>query len=215
MNQPCLFPGDVLRPGAWPFQGLEPMAYDVIMADPPWRFDLWSEKGEAKSAEAQYETMDLEAIRALPVADLARPDCLLWLWATAPLLDKQIGVLERWGFAFVSAGAWHKRRWGTGYVWRNVCEFVLLGTRGRPKVRGASIPNYIDENRRQHSRKPDKAYRMAEAMLPDARRCSLFERPERRGWEGWGDQYGQPIEKRAPRGPTTDHDCGLFAKGDA
>ena len=29
----------------WPFGSLAPMAYDLIMADPPWRFGLRSEEG--------------------------------------------------------------------------------------------------------------------------------------------------------------------------
>jgi N6-adenosine-specific RNA methylase IME4 len=178
----------------WPFAGLEPMAYDFIMADPPWRFELRSEEGEEKSAQAHYETMDLDAIAALPVADLAAQDCLLWLWATAPMLDQQVELMRRWGFKFKSAGAWNKRRWGPGYVWRGLAEFILLGTRGEPSICGKAVPNFIEESRREHSRKPDRAYAMAEKMMPHARRASLFERPIRQGWEGWGNEYGQTIE---------------------
>lgn len=168
----------------------------MIMADPPWRFENWSEAGDARSPQAHYETMSVEEIAALPVADLARENCLLWLWATAPLLDRQIRVLAAWGFAFKSAGAWNKRRWGTGHLWRGKCEFVLLGTRGAPEVHGAGVPNHFEEAARENSRKPDIAYAMAEMMMPQARRCSLFERPVRPGWEGWGDEYGLPIEPR-------------------
>lgn len=62
---------------AWPFAHLEKSGADLIMADPPWTFRLWSQKGDAKSAQAQYETMTLADIQTRPVADLARPDAIL------------------------------------------------------------------------------------------------------------------------------------------
>lgn len=187
----------------WPWGDLTPQAYDMIMIDPPWRFVNWSERGEAKGPEAQYPTMDDEAILALPVADLAADNCVLWCWATWPKLPLAMQCISAWGFTFKTGGAWNKKRWGTGYIWRSVCEPVLIATRGDPAVNGSSIPNLIEESRREHSRKPDLAYAYAEKMAPGAagrgraaRRVSLFERPVRPGWDGWGDQYGQPIQKR-------------------
>ena len=49
----------------WPFGSLRPLSYDLLMVDPPWRFALRSEKGEAKSAQAQYACMSLDDIKAL------------------------------------------------------------------------------------------------------------------------------------------------------
>jgi N6-adenosine-specific RNA methylase IME4 len=73
---PMLFDGPALR-ADWPFGACPPGSYDVIMADPPWLFALRSTKGEAKSAQAQYDCMSLDAIAELPVGELARPDCCL------------------------------------------------------------------------------------------------------------------------------------------
>lgn len=70
----------------WPFDPLRPLAYDVIMADPPWSFENWSIGGNEKNAKAQYTCMSTPEIGALPVGDLARGDCWLWLWATFPML---------------------------------------------------------------------------------------------------------------------------------
>jgi N6-adenosine-specific RNA methylase IME4 len=184
---------------AWPFGGLAPQAYGLIMADPPWRFEAYSELGEEKGPAPHYDMMDDADILALPVGDLAAADCLLWLWATGPRLDLAIATVAAWGFEFKSAGAWDKQRWGTGYLWRSVAEFVLLGTRGSPRVNGAGVPNIIRGGRGAHSAKPDAAYLMAEQMMPRARRASLFDRPVRSGWEGWGDQYGQAPGRRKPR----------------
>ena len=83
---------------SWPFSPLAPLSYDLIMADPPWRYKNWSAKGEHKNASAHYDCMDLDAIKALPVHQLAAPNCLLWLWATNPMLDQAVDVLKAWGF---------------------------------------------------------------------------------------------------------------------
>lgn len=178
----------------WPFDGLAPMAYDLIMADPPWRFVTYSDKGRgAKSADAHYQTMTQEQLHALPVAMLAKPDCLLWLWATHPMIDQQIHLMRVWGFRFVTSGCWVKRTargglaFGTGYRLRSASEPFLLGTIGNPKTT-RSIRTVIEGRVREHSRKPDEAYSAAEALMPGARRADLFARQRRPGWDAWGDQ---------------------------
>ena len=71
------------------------MKYDVILADPPWRFRAWSKKGDSRSAEHHYSTMRIEDICALAVGDLAAPNCALFLWAVSPsLLDYPAKVLD-------------------------------------------------------------------------------------------------------------------------
>lgn len=180
-------------PAAWPFGPLPPMGYGLIMADPPWHFATYSEKGEEKSPQAQYRTMSLEQIAALPVGDLAAENCLLWLWATAPMLPQQIEIMRAWGFQFKTCGVWCKTTargkiaFGTGYVLRNAHEHFLIGARGEPKTTRATRSVVMGEVR-QHSRKPDAAYTAAEALMPDARRADLFSRQQRPGWDAWGDE---------------------------
>jgi N6-adenosine-specific RNA methylase IME4 len=172
----------------WPFGHLRPLSYGMIMADPPWHFELRSEKGAKKSAAAQYETMSDEVIAALPVNMLARGDAVLWLWATAPKLDVAFQVMRAWGFRYRSFGAWDKARWGTGYVLRSVCEPYLIGTIGKPALDGRNIPNIIRGGAREHSRKPDEAFRIAERLAPREFRCELFSRQSRHGWDAWGSE---------------------------
>ncbi len=74
--------------------------YSVILADPPWAFRAWSNKGMGRSAEQHYPTMGVENIKALPVADLAAEDCVLFLWATFPMLKEALEVAEAWGFTY-------------------------------------------------------------------------------------------------------------------
>ena len=193
--------------------------FGLIMADPPWSYAMFSDKGYAKAPEAQYATMDLAEIKALPVEALAAPDCLLWLWAVNPQLPQALEVMAAWGFTFSTAGTWLKRTtrgkvsFGTGYVLRSSNEPFLIGTRGAPKTtRGTRsaiftdaaqdlmeegiIPQVaitIEAPAREHSRKPDEAYRACEELMPDAQRADLFSRQRRDGWIGWGheaDKFG-------------------------
>ena len=56
----------------------------MIYADPPWRY---AQKGLQGAAEKHYPTMGIDELCTLPVADLAAPDSVLFLWATFPQLQ--------------------------------------------------------------------------------------------------------------------------------
>lgn len=203
LSQPMLFDGPALR-ADWPWGRLAPSAYDLIMADPPWPFELWSPlaPGERpppayrKSPAAHYRTMSLAEIAALPVAELAAPDCVLWLWGTAPGIAMQIEIVARWGFRFSTSGVWVKETsggklaFGTGYVLRNAHEPFLIGIRGSPKL-ARGVRSVVMGALRQHSRKPEAAYRAAEALVPGVARLELFSRAARPGWDAFGDEAGK------------------------
>ena len=88
--------------------------YSVIYADPPWRY---SDRKCNGNAEDHYPTMKLEDICNLPVKDLAADNCVLFLWATYPMLKEALQVIEAWGFKYKSIGfQWVKlNRSGKGY----------------------------------------------------------------------------------------------------
>jgi len=192
----------------WPFGDIAPMSADVILADPPWRFELRSEAGEEKSAQAQYECMSLEDIMALPVSKLCRGDAICVMWATWPFIANAAAnlILPAWGFTPVTGGAWFKRTkhdkaaFGTGYVFRSACEPFLVGTMGSPltakNVRNVietlEADNAIYAPTRGHSRKPDGIYGLCERLCPRALRgVELFARQRWTGgkiaWQAWGN----------------------------
>jgi N6-adenosine-specific RNA methylase IME4 len=182
-------------PAAWPFDGLPPQSYRVILSDPPWRFALYSTKGERKSPQAHYSCMDLRQIQGLPVGELAHPaGAVCIMWATAPMLPQAITTLGAWGFTYKSAGAWAKQSstgrslaFGPGYIYRSAAEFWLIGTIGKPVQLSRSIRNLILAPRREHSRKPDQMRSDLEIMF-DGPRCELFARETAPGWSAWGNQ---------------------------
>lgn len=182
--------------GLWPFGDLEPGAWDLIMMDPAWRYRMYSEAGEKKSPQAHYKTMSIEEIKALPVVDLAAPDCILWLWAVNPMLPQALEVMKAFGFTFKTAGTWLKTTkhgkvsFGTGYILRGSNEPFLIGTRGSPRT-SRSVRSGFTGLVREHSRKPEEAYEAAERLMPSARRLELFSRTERPGWTSFGDEAGK------------------------
>lgn len=71
--------------------------YQIIYADPPWRYDRSGVQG---SAEKIYPTMTQEDICSLPVADIADKDAVLFLWATFPKLREALQTIKAWGFQY-------------------------------------------------------------------------------------------------------------------
>lgn len=186
----------------WPFGELPPLSYDVILADPATRFETFSDKGAEKSPQAQYDTMSWGELAELPVSQLGRGDTILFMWACWPTLRESIDTMDRWGFRYVTGGAWHKRSkhgksaFGTGYVLRSASEPFLIGTLGSPAT-ARNVRNIIetqdldiiDAVRREHSRKPDEQYDFCERLAPRAVRfVELFARQRRPGWDVWGNE---------------------------
>lgn len=181
--------------------------YGAILADPPWSFKSWSDKGKNRApdamvrqkglAERHYRVMDLPMIRALPVQDLAAPDCVLFLWAVDCMIPEALETGAAWGFTYKTvAFTWVKEKKagghhiGLGYWTRGNPESCLLFTRGKPKRQSAAVRQLICAQRREHSRKPDETRERIEALVAGPY-CELFARTSRPGWDCWGDQVGK------------------------
>lgn len=179
---------------AWPFGDLRPLSYSVILADPPWRFENWSAKGEGKSPSSHYDCMRVDDIARLPVGHLAAPDATLIMWGIWTMLPQALHVMNAWGFTFKTGGAWAKQSrsgkslaFGPGYIYRGASEYWLLGTIGKPRVRSRSVRNLIVAPVREHSRKPDQMHADIERLYPGPY-CELFAREQRPGWDVWGNE---------------------------
>lgn len=176
---------------------LSPRGYRVVLADPPWRYQNWSVKGEGKGAAGQYGCLTLPQLHSL-ARDISfdfacAKDCALVMWATFPMLPEAFKLMAAWGFAYKSGGAWAKLTrtgkpaFGTGYLYRSAAEPWLLGTRGQPRQKSRSVRNLILAERREHSRKPDAMYESIEALF-DGPYLELFARTRRDGWDSWGNE---------------------------
>ena len=171
--------------------------FQTVLADPPWRFTNRTGKVAPEHRRLdRYSTMDLEAIKALPVADVTAKNAHLYLWVPNALLLEGIDVLQAWGFRYVSNVVWAKRRKdggpdgrGVGFYFRNVTEPILFGVKGsmRTLAPARSQVNMIETRKREHSRKPDEQYELIESCSKGPY-LELFARGTRPGWTYWGNQ---------------------------
>jgi N6-adenosine-specific RNA methylase IME4 len=176
--------------------------YGVVLADPEWRFEVWSrETGLDRAADNHYPTSELAEIAERDVESIATDDCVLFLWATVPMLEAALFVMARWGFAYKSHFVWIKDRIGTGYWNRNQHELLLVGTRGAvpAPAPGTQYSSVIEATLGAHSEKPIAAYELIESYFPNMRKIELNARAARPGWDAWGLEAPPACER---------HGCG-------
>jgi N6-adenosine-specific RNA methylase IME4 len=176
--------------------------FNVIYPDPPWEYWTFSEKGKQRSNERYYDVLSLDAIKALPVAQLAAKDCALLLWVTQPHLPSALEVIASWGFEYkTDAFVWIKTtptatevtldgtglHWGMGHYTRCNSEAVLLATKGSPQRMAKDVHQVILAPVGEHSQKPEEARRRIERLFLGPY-LELFARAPVAGWTVWGNE---------------------------
>jgi N6-adenosine-specific RNA methylase IME4 len=170
--------------------------FDLLLVDLPLAWRGFSPKGEGRSPQRHYETMDIPAICRLgeKVAPLMAKHAVAAFWVYGPRLFDLPTVMQAFGFGYSGEGFdcfdWIKLtkdgrpRIVTGKTTRKGKETVLLAKRGN----GLRI---VDQGVRQvifaplgkrHSEKPQQVHEGLERLYGDARRL------ERPGWTTWGNE---------------------------
>src|SRR6185437_2146078 len=179
--------------------------YKIIYADPPWSYysysgdsdkDFLNKKRIWGIAESNYETMDVEQIKALPVKDIADDDCILFLWATFLNIQQALDVIKAWGFEYKTvAFVWEKldrstnnhKKYGLGWYTRSNCEIVMVGRKGKFDRKSASVQQIVKSTIGKHSEKPDEVRKRILELCGDLPRIELFARAKMHGWDVWGN----------------------------
>lgn len=163
------------------------MSFDLILADPPWRYSFAPSK--SRRVENQYPTMSVEEICNMHLPVHVADHAVLYLWATAPKLREALSVMEAWGFEYKTHAIWPKRRLGMGYWFRNQHELLLVGVRGKvsPPAPANRTSSLIPGVHSTHSRKPESVREMLERQHPEKLKIELFARSPRKGWMVWGN----------------------------
>lgn len=189
--------------------------YKIIYADPPWQYRVYSKKGQGRSAENHYHTMNIKDIMALPVDKIADKDCILFLWITFPCLKEGIEVMERWGFKYKTCGFnWVKKNkkkntyfMGLGFWTRSNSEVCLIGTKGQPKRVSKSVPQICDARIMEHSRKPAEIRERIVELCGELPRIELFARDKVKGWDSLGDEMDGKDIREALREVIEKNEC--------
>ncbi len=186
--------------------------FKAILADPPWHHRNRLEFRRALHPSSAYETMTVDDICKIPVADWAADPCVLALWTTPPMVDVGIDVLRAWGFQYVTSIPWLKQwpngkpRRGAGTWFMQMWEQVLFGEIGSPGVikhgdRGV-LGLLLEEPKglfavppkRHHSAKPYDLHDYL-AAFPGPR-LEIFATEEREGWTTWGYDTGFRLSQK-------------------
>jgi N6-adenosine-specific RNA methylase IME4 len=186
------------------YPALPARKFDIIYADPPWdyggklQFDK-SSKSAAQidlskgifisSAAFKYPTVKTSELKQIPIYQIAKDDCLLFLWTTSPHLVHAIELGQAWDFEYRTvAFVWDKMVHNPGKYTLSNCELCLVFKRGRiPAPRGArNIQQLIRSPRKEHSEKPVEVLQAIEKMFPTQERIELFARRKFAGWSAWG-----------------------------
>lgn len=168
--------------------------YDVILADPAWRFLSDNRSKGSRTAASYYRTMTYEDIKALPVSSLAARPAALFLWVPNSLLPIGIETMEAWGFKYTTiAFTWVKTSkktgkpiMGMGHNTRQYTEHCLLGKRGAIKRDAKDVPELMMSPRLEHSRKPVEQYARIQRLYQNRRYIELFARATAPDWSSWG-----------------------------
>lgn len=189
---------------------MNPTAYQVVVADPPWRYE------QSHMRPLPYPTLSIDEMKDMgPLTDKS---ALLFMWTTGPQMDDSLQLMHEWGFQYVTVVfVWVKETkkaepfMGMGVYTRSNCEFVILGRKGKGVsnwVKDHSIMQIIRAPRREHSRKPDEFFEALDKLLvPDLRKLEMFSRQRRPGWDATGNDvdHFDPITAAAPM--TVDSYC--------
>lgn len=148
--------------------------------------------------------MSLDAIKRLPVAELADDQAHLYLWTTRRLFreGEACAVVRAWGFEPVGELIWGLRNPGMGGFNGNGHEPILLAARGGLSFPKNELPAGVMFWRQPyaagkiHSAKPEGLLDLVERVSP-APRVELFARRARFGWDYWGDESLGTVEMSA------------------
>lgn len=182
--------------------------YRVLLADPPWQYRDTRNHDPAFGAMT-YPTMSTDDICALPFADKAADDAVLYLWVTPPFLPDALRVIDAWGFTFKTVGfTWVKLNkngrpfFGIGHYTKSNAEYCLLAVRGRGvEVVDNTISQVVLSVRGRHSEKPKEVYAKIERLHGAQPRVELFARHRRAGWDAWGNEV--PSEEQEVLGASS------------
>jgi len=185
-----------------PYPNIPPNGYQIIYADPAWAFDNAVTRAAASD---HYQVLTIDEIKRLPVGEIAAKDSTLFLWSPGSILPAALSVLEAWGFKYKTiAWAWIKTYKngktvnGMGNATRQCCEFVLRGTRGRPRTISHKVSQEIETEvdevevirsiRGEHSAKPPIIRDRIVELLGDLPRVELFARDNVISWASIGNE---------------------------
>lgn len=189
--------------------------YQIIYADPPWKYETWTElkteKLRRKCGSICYPVMASEQIAQLSVDKIAEKSCVLFIWVTMPKLNEVFKIIESWGFIYKTvAFTWVKQNpkshtiySGLGHWTLANPELCLLATHKKfPKRKSTNVKQLVFASKTIHSKKPSIIRNKIVELVGDLPRIELFARKSKelfedesfKGWDVWGNEVESDIK---------------------
>lgn len=159
--------------------------FNVIYADPPWRYDVDLSSGSTREPENNYPTMSLDELITFGdevIKKITNKDCVLFMWITAPKLNWMIDVLNAWGFEYKTNLIWDKVKHNMGHYSSVRHEILIIAGKGKcaPTCDGKTIQSVDSvqsiEKSARHSEKPKEFYEIIQKLYPEGKAIELFNR---------------------------------------
>jgi N6-adenosine-specific RNA methylase IME4 len=171
--------------------------YDLALIDPPWPQRKGGKKAvrpKSSGRPLDYHTMPVPDIFHLLEKENLLP-ATVFLWTVDKFLREAEDEMAVRGYRLHARLIWDKMEGiPAAFTIRYSHEYLLWFYRSpmAPVARDmrGKFRDVFAERSRQHSRKPEVAYQMVEALYPQAARVDVFSREHREGWAAWGDQTG-------------------------
>jgi len=181
--------------------------YQIILADPPWKQKGGTPFGPYKkvngkqvfnmasttSLDLPYDTLSIEKIKDIPVANISGKDAVLFIWATNKHLPLVFDIINSWGFKYSTTLVWCKKPFGGGMggTFRVATEFLIFARKGSLKGNKNIRKTWFDVKRKyvngypKHSLKPYFFRDMINDLF-DGNKIELFAREKTEGWTSIG-----------------------------
>ena len=193
--------------------------YDILLVDPPWRFNKRSNTNTkfGGGAMKHYPTMSMDEIKALDFTLAMKENALMYCWVTLAKLPQCIDALEKHNLKFVTTGfvwvktnpighdkpldginiydsneqSYRKPFYGVGNYTASNAEICLIFRKGKMVKHHKKVSQIIISPRDKHSKKPSETYELMEIMYPKEHfdKLEIFGRNSAEGFDTVGNQF--------------------------
>jgi len=171
--------------------------YNVIYADPPWKYGDKCEDGgvQSEGAEKKYPILSIEQLcnyidnKGKKIQECFAENAVLFLWVTSPLLEECFEVIKAWGFKYKASFVWDKVKHNMGHYNSVRHEFLLICVKSSFLPQNKKLyDSVVSIERSKHSEKPEKFREMIMSMYPESKYLEFFARKEVKGWTCYGNE---------------------------
>lgn len=165
--------------------------FNIIYADPPWKYSDACESGsvQSKGAHKYYPVMSISELCELDVISITTENAALFLWVTSPMLEECFAVIQAWGFKYKASFVWDKIKHNMGHYNSVRHEFLLICTKGSFMPENKKLYDSVQSiERTKHSEKPERFRQIIECLYPSGKKIEFFARSQHKGWEAFGNE---------------------------